>query len=527
MRKRTEMLRFFGGSIVTMDATEPVAGELVTHGNRIVWIGRQGSAPAEYRRAKPIDLEGRLLLPAFSDAHTHFLYFARSLNDVDLHGAKSLKEALDRIKKHSKSHGSSKDWVTGRGLDINSWKTGWPTRHDLDRIIPDRPVAIFTHDEHSLWVNSKALAIGKITADTHNPDGGKIGRDAKGNPSGMLYETAYRLVWDRLPKPTPAQDERLIRQTQSLAHQVGVAAIGDMGEAATLRAFAALAAKDQLRLRLWKSIPLQHMDDAIASGLRSGIGNEWVKIGAVKIFLDGALGSQTAWMYDPYVGDRTNRGICRMPKTEFDDVVRRATAHGLSVCVHAIGDAAVGQAIDVIGKYRDLFPVNQPPRIEHLQLLHPKDVNKLVKANIIASMQPSHLLTDRDIADRNWGGRARNAFVLRTLWDHGVIMAFGSDVPIEPIRPLDGIGAAVHRSRPKDRRGPWYPRQRLAVWEAIWGFTVGAAIAAGDQHQRGLMKPGYLADLVVLDRNIFTIDPRRIFDTQVAMTVVNGEIVYS
>lgn len=527
MRSGAETLRFYGGSIVTMDGHDPVAGEVIARGGRIAWVGRQGSAPPEFRRAKPVDLKGRLLLPAFSDAHTHYLYYARTLNDVDLHGAKSIKEALDRIRRHAKSHAGAKGWVTGRGLDVNSWKSGWPTCRDLDRIIPDRPVAIFTHDEHSLWVNSRALALAKVTSSTADPEGGKIGREKNGEPSGILYETAYRLVWDKIPTPTATQDERLIRSAQSLAHQVGVAAIGDMGEGATLRAFSSLAAKDQLRLRLWKSIPLQNLDHAIAVGLRSGIGNEWVKIGSVKIFLDGALGSQTAWMYDPYSGDRSNRGICRLSKKDFDDVVRRATAHGLSVCVHAIGDAAVGQAIDVIGKHRNRFPAHQPPRIEHLQLLDPADLKKLVRSDIVASMQPSHLLTDRDIADKNWGRRARNAFVFRTLWDSGVVMAFGSDVPIEPIRPLDGIGAAVHRAKPNDRRGPWYPKQRLSVWEAVWCFTMGAAIAGGDQHQRGMIRPGHLADLVILDRNIFTIDPRRVFDTQIDMTVVAGEVVYA
>lgn len=524
MAKRTEMLRFFGGSIVTMDANDPVAGEIITKGTRIVWLGRQGSAPPEYRRAKSIDLKGRLLLPAFSDAHTHYLYFSRTLGNVDMQGCKSLNEALDRIRKHAKSHPTG--WVKGGNLDVNMWKTGWPSAADLDRVVPNRPAAIFTHDYHSLWANTKAMAIAKITRETPDPPGGKIERDSKGNPTGMFFETADKLVADCIPDPTELQDERLIRKTQSLAHQVGVAAIGDMGEAATLRVFASLAAKDQLRLRLWKSIPLQHMDNAIASGLRSGIGNAWIKIGSVKVFTDGALGSQTAWMYDPYTGSKDNRGICRTPKKEFEDIVKRATSHGLSLCVHAIGDAAVGQAISIMGKHRKRFPANQPPRIEHLQLLHPKDLKKLVRSGIIASMQPSHLLSDRDIADKHWGKRSRNAFTFRTLWDNGVIMAFGSDVPIEPIRPLDGIGAAVHRAKPTDRRGPWHPKERLSVWEAVWGFTMGAAIAAGDQEERGMLKPGYLADLVVLDRNIFTIAPHKIFDTQVDMTVVNGEIMH-
>ncbi len=526
MQRKREALRIHGGSIVTMDQDDPVCGEVVVLGDRIVWAGREGGAPSEFRRARDIDLEGRLLLPAFSDAHTHFLYMARSRDDLDLRGVGSLADALRRLRAHLHKLPRGRGWVRGRGLDINSWKTGWPTRQDLDRIVSDRPIAIFTHDEHSLWANSRALEISRVTRHTPDPAGGRIARDPDGNPSGILFETAYRLVWDKAPDASPAQDERLIRRSQSLAHEVGVAAINDMGEPATLRAFSALAAKDQLRLRLWKSIPLRQLDEAIALGLRTGVGNEWVKIGGVKVFLDGALGSQTAWTYAPYRTDRTNFGVPRMGQKEFEDAVRRATSHGLSICAHAIGDAAAGMAIDLFAKHRNRFPAGHPPRIEHLQLLDPKDLAKLARSGIVASMQPSHLLTDRDIADRQWGNRAKNAFVFRTLWDNGVAMAFGSDVPIEPIRPLDGIGAAVHRARPEDRRGPWHPLQRLTVWEAVWGFTVGAAIATGDSHQRGMIKPGFLADLVVLDRNIFTIPPKDIFRAEVDLTIVGGDAVF-
>lgn len=526
MRKKIEALRIHGGSIVTMDPDDPVCGEVVIVGSRVVWTGRKGSAPPEYRRAREVNLRGRLVLPAFSDAHTHFLYLARSRDDLDLHGVSSLAEALRRLRAHLKKLPRGKGWVRGRGLDVNSWKTGWPHRHDLDRIVSDRPVAIFAHDEHSLWANSRALEIGRVDRHTPDPPGGRIARDSDGDPTGILFETAYRLVWDKAPDPSPSQDERLIGRSQSLAHEVGVAAICDMGEPSTLCAFSALAAKDQLRLRLWKSIPLRQLDEAIALGLRTGLGDEWVKIGGVKVFLDGALGSQTAWTYRSYRTDRTNHGVCRMEKREFEEAVRRATAHGLSVCAHAIGDAAIGQAIGIFAKHRKRFPVNHPPRIEHLQLLDPRDMPKLARSGIVASMQPSHLLTDRDIADRQWGMHAKNAFVFRTLWDNGVTMAFGSDVPIEPIRPLDGIGAAVHRARPADRRGPWHPRQRLSVWEAVWGFTVGAAIAAGDSHERGMIKPGFLADLVVLDRNIFTIPSKTIFDTKVDLTIVGGRTVF-
>jgi hypothetical protein len=305
-----------------------------------------------------------------------------------------------------------------------------------------------------------------------------------------------------------------------------VTAIGDVGGTETLPVFQALRNAGKQRIRLWKSIPLANLDDAIACGLQSGIGDEWIKIGAVKIFTDGALGSRSAWLLKPYTSDRKSTGVCRMPRPEFDAAVKKAARSGLSVCVHAIGDAAVRMVIDVLIKYNNRFPPQQPPRIEHLQLIAPDDLPRLRGTNIIASMQPSHLLTDRDYADRHWGRRSRLAFAFRSLWDLGVPLAFGSDVPIEPIAPITGIGAAVHRAKPGDTRGPWYRKQRLSVWEAVWGFTVGAAIASGEQARRGMIRPGFLADLTVLDHNIFTIPPKSIFNTQVSMTFVGGRRVY-
>lgn len=519
--------RFFNGPIVTMDPDEPVVGEVVTHAHTIAWMGRRGDAPSKHRRARPIDLNGRLLIPAFSDAHTHFLYFATSLHHVDLRGVTTLRAALRRIAGYAKAHPSKRDWVTGKGLDVNSWGGCWPSRRDLDKILPGRPAAFFTHDEHSLWVNSAALRRCGITKDTIDPGGGRIMRDGDGEPSGIFQETACELIHDKIPEPTLRQKQRFVQQAQKLAHAQGVVAIGDMGEPETLTVFNELKASSKLQIRLWKSIPMNRLDAAIESGLESGMGNRWIKIGAVKLFLDGALGSSTAWMLKPYRSDRKNTGVCRLELKEFESIVRKATSNGLSVCVHAIGDAAVRRAIDVLTKYRNRFPQCQPPRIEHVQVIAAEDIQRLADAGIIASMQPSHLLTDRDYADRHWGNRSRLAFALRSFWDAGARLAFGSDVPIEALSPIAGIGAAVYRSRPKDLRGSWTPKQRLSPWEALWGFTAGAALAAGDQDQRGMIRPGCLADLAVLDRNIITARPKDIFRTQVAMTFVDGRRVYN
>jgi len=509
-----------------MDGDNPLAGEVVTVGERIAWVGNRGDAPTEYRRAKEIDLKGRLLLPAFSDAHTHFVVHALSLQRLDLKGTKSLGAARKCITGFLKSEKAGAGWIVGQGLDINAWGGKWPNRQDLDALIPDRPVAIFTHDHHSMWVNSLALKKAKITRATPNPDGGDIVHDGDGEPTGILKETAYKQVWQSIPEPSDAQMRKAVREAQSLAHAQGVVAIGDMGNPNTLRVFRELRSSGHLAMRLWKSIPVEMLDDAVKLGLTSGLGDEWIKIGAVKIFLDGALGSHTAWMLKPYVSEAKNTGMPQYSDDEFRGMVRKASGHGLSVCVHAIGDAAVRQAITIIAENRSRFPKHQPPRIEHLQIIDRDDIQKLADTGIIVSMQPSHMLTDRDYADAAWGKRCRYAFAFRSLAALGIPMAFGSDVPIEPLRPLDGIGAAVHRAKPEDKRGSWYPMERLSVWEAVRGFTAGAAFAAGDADWRGMIRPGMAADLVVLDRNVFTIDPREIFKANVDLTFVAGRPVY-
>ncbi|MBD3299663.1 MAG: amidohydrolase family protein [candidate division Zixibacteria bacterium] len=524
---RSHSYRFTNGSIVTMDPDNPVAGEVITQGDRIVWVGNRGDAPTEYRRAREIDLNKRLLLPAFSDAHTHFVLHALGLQRVDLVGTSSLATGKARIKEHLKNEKSARGWVIGQGLDINLWKGKWPNRKDLDALIPDRPAAIWTHDHHSMWVNSEALKRAKITQDTPDPNDGEIVRDSHGEPTGILKESAYKPVWSKVPKPSDAEMKRATLYAQALAHEQGCVALGgDMGDTNTLRVFRALQSQNKLRMRLWKSVPVDKLDDAIALGLTSGLGDEWIKIGAVKIFLDGALGSRTAWMLKPYSSEPGNTGIPQYTDKEFRSILQRASKNGLSVCVHAIGDAACRQAIRIIGEYAGKFPKHQPPRIEHLQIIDKADLGRLARSGIVCSMQPCHLLTDRDYCDEHWGRRSHMAFAFRTLAEHGIPMAFGSDVPIEPLNPIEGIGAAVYRSRPEDKRGSWHKKERLTVWEAVHGFTAGAAYAAGESHRRGMIRPGQLADLVILDRNIFTIKPVEIFDAAVDLTMVGGEPVF-
>lgn len=528
MPSRPTRLRFINGPIVTMDPDQPVAGEVVTDGHSIAWVGRRGDAPREYRRARAVDLRGRLLIPAFSDAHVHVLYWAKTMQEVNLRGAKSLSSALGRIRAHVAGNPGI-EWVTGGELDINPWGGKWPTARDLDRAVADRPAAIFTHDSHSLWVNTTALKRCGITRETLDPPGGRIIRDENGEPTGILFESpAYRLITERIPPPTTRQAQAMVLNAQSHAHAKGVASVADMGmhDNLTLDAFIELQKKGKLRLRLWKSIAKDDLDSAIRAGLRSGMGNRWIKIGSVKIFLDGALGSQTAWMKKPYTSNRRSHGVQRLSHREFTDILDRASAGHISACVHAIGDAAVHEAIVTLARFRRKFPKSQPPRIEHVQLIDPADIPILARGGIIASMQPSHLLTDRDYADQHWGKRARWAFACRTLWESGVPLAFGSDVPIEPLDPLSGIGAAVHRARPTDKRGAWHPSESLNVWQAVWAFTAGAALAAGDQGLRGMIKAGQLADLAILDRNIFTIPPRDIFRTKVTALYVDGARVH-
>ena len=369
-----------------------------------------------------------------------------------------------------------------------------------------------------------------MTATTPDPEHGEIMRDDHGEPTGVFFEDAMELIDRKIPQVPMSELAAAMRDAIPHAHRAGLTSVHDFDGARALQAWQILKENEQLNLRVSKTIPVYLLDHAIALGLRSGFGDSWLRINSVKAFADGALGPRTALMIDPYEGEPENRGITVTDKEEMFENVRKASRAGLSSTIHAIGDKANHDVIDVYAAIRQDEAARGDSRlrhrIEHVQLLHPDDFNRLAQFNIIASMQPIHATSDMLIAEKYWGrGRSAGGYTWRTQLNAGAKLAFGSDAPIESFDPLLGIHAAVTRRRADGTPNAegWFPDQKLSVQEAVHGFTLGAAYASYEEKTKGSLARGKLADLVVLDQDIFTIDPMEILNTKVLATMIDGK----
>ena len=476
-------------------------------------------APSEPGAEPTFEFPRALVSPGFVDGHTHFAAWSVNREQIQLAGAATRADALGRIARATPDSG----WIQGQGWDANLW-TEAPDRWTLDALW-SLPVFLDSLDVHAAWVNSAALERAGITAATPDPSGGRIVRDASGAATGVLLERAVDLVRDRVPLPEPDRLLAALRRAQAEAHRLGVTGIHDVEGPEAYQAFQRLQAEGGLRLRVLFHHPVEHLDRLVRRGVRSGMGGEWLVEGGVKMFLDGSLGSRTAWMLDPYEGSR-DRGMPLCSREEADRAMRTAAAAGLACAVHAIGDAAVRRALDLM----ESLPLAAiPHRIEHLQCVAPADLERTARAGIVASMQPAHILADIPVADRHWGGRSRGAYAFRSLRDRGTTLVFGSDVPVATMDPRAGVFAALERRPLGPRRGAsWYPQEHLDLGEIIEAYTEAAARAGGVAHRRGRLAPGMDADFVVWD-----VDPAvdrgngdAFLHARVLMTVVGGEVVY-
>jgi predicted amidohydrolase YtcJ len=375
-----------------------------------------------------------------TDAHVHLTEWAFARLDVDLADAPEPAAAAAAVAEHHRRHPAR--WIRGRGWNPHLWAGRQPHRGLLDDVVGDTPVALQSHDMHALWASTAALRVAGIDAATPDPDGGHIVRDDAGEPTGLLLEWAGRMVTRAFPVPTLEQTADAVLLAQAELHSLGITGVHSLPgihltEPDPLPVLLLLRERGALRLRVLQHIGLERLDDAVRLGLRSGFGDDWLRIGALKMFLDGALGSRTAWMLAPYEGD-TSVGMRTMEPAEFRENVRRAAAAGIATTVHAIGDAAVCLALDVLADPALRVPA-LPHRIEHLQCCPPERMGDAAAAGITCSMQPAHLVTDWRIADRHWGHqRSRGAFAVGSLLRHGTLLAFGSDVPVEPVDPRRG-----------------------------------------------------------------------------------------
>jgi predicted amidohydrolase YtcJ len=511
----------------TLDRPEPCTALLLA-GGRVVAVGGADELRRNHSGTDLLDLHGATITPGLTDAHVHLTEWAFARLEVDLSNAGSPQEAARAVAGHHVRR--PLPWVRGRGWNPHLWGDASPHRRLLDELVGDTPVALQSHDMHALWASSAALRAAGIDAGTPDPDGGHIVRDAAGEATGLLLEWAGRLVTSRFPVPTLDDTLEAVRQAQAELHSLGITGVHSLPgihlpEPDPLPVLLQLRERDELRLRVLQHIGVERLGEALRLGLRSGFGDAWLRIGGVKMFLDGALGSRTAWMLEPYEGD-TSTGMRTLDPAEFRSAVMRAAAGGIATTVHAIGDAAVCLALDTLADPA-VRVASMPHRIEHLQCCPLQRLGDAAAAGITCSMQPSHLLTDWQIADRHWGRRSQGAFAVGSLLRRGTLLAFGSDVPVEPVDPRLGLHAAVlRRDLGGLPAGGWYPEERISSLDALLGYTIGPARAAGLPAPAGTLAPGAPADLTAWDADPLG-DPGRLLAMTCVATVVGGAVVHS
>ena len=525
------------GKLHTQDPAHARATAIAIRDGRIRAVGHDDEIRGlAARSADAIDLQGRRVLPGLHDSHFHFYDWALGLRHLALADAGSLEGLCRRVAERAAATPVG-EWVLGQGWNETHWpEVRVPTRADLDAVAPHHPVAVWRADLHVLAANSLALEKAGITATTEAPPDGVIDRDAAGEPTGVLRELAMNRLTAVIPPPSEEDTVDAMRHAFPLLHRLGLTGVHDYrimdgtdGPPA-FRAYQHLQANDELRLRLWMHLPGVRLDEAIALGLRSGFGDDWLRVGHVKLFSDGGQGAHTAWMLEPYQGTG-NYGLPLTPMSQIAAAVERANLAGLSAAVHAIGDRAVRELSAVLRDIRARHPhlagMCIPNRIEHVQNVRPEDVAGLGALGVVASVQPIHLVDDIAMVEQTVGPRARYSYAFRDLLDAGVSLTLGSDCPVADPNPMWGIHAAVTRQRRDGTpEGGWYPHQRLAVEEAVWGYTMGPAIVTGRQDRLGTITPGKLADLVVLDRDLFAVEPAEIADVRVVMTILDRQVVY-
>jgi predicted amidohydrolase YtcJ len=503
------------GVVRTMDPSLPTARGLAIAGE---WIAG-GVGPHESALASPerVHLAGRCVLPGFTDSHVHFPTWAVAQREVRLEDTASLDEALARVRAALPDLRPGA-WLLGRGWRSGDWHPQVePTKEALDELAGETPVALMARDSHSVWLNSAALA--RANGDLQVP-GGVVELDERGEPTGVLREESCWHFRDAYIETTDDEYVEAMRDAIKLANSRGVTAVHDKdGWLGALRFWQRFEAEGALPLRVWQSLPAERADELASLDISSRFGGPKLRLGYLKVFMDGTLGSQTARLLD-------GSGVEITSREEFAALIRQAARAGFPVAVHAIGDQANRDALDAFEETReDWQPFGLRQRIEHAQLLASQDVERFAQLGVAASVQFSHAPSDRDLADRLWVGKTENAYAFRSLWDSGALVANGSDAPIEELDPLAGICAGVLRTL--DERDAWHPEQALTVEQALVATTVNPAWLAGDERRRGKLLPGYYADLVVLDRDPVECTPAELPDVRVVATMVGGTWVHN
>jgi hypothetical protein len=488
-----------------------------------------------------IDLGGRLVVPGLADGHAHFIDGGFQLLEVDLKDARSEQEFVRRIAAKASTLPPGR-WMQGGDWDEEAWPSEkLPNRWLIDPVTPHTPVFISRYDGHAGLANSLALKLASITKDTRDPVGGVIVRDPKsGEPTGILKDEAQELMAKVIPRPTEREMEEALRAALKEAARVGLTSVHDItvdtdswngsftGEIQLLRR---AEREGWLTCRIYAITPIAQWKKLAEAGISRDMGSDFLKLGAVKAFADGSLGSRTGWMFQPYDDDPGNSGLpmpLMAPPSKMEAIARQADEVGIQICTHAIGDRAVAAILDIYKRLGGDHAAAQRFRVEHAQHVRQEDFARFGKLGIIASMQPYHAVDDGRWAEKRIGHeRARTSYAWRSMLDAGAVLAFGSDWPVAPLDPISGIAAAVTRATLDGRNpGGWFPEQRLTVAEALRAYTQGCAYAAFEEKDKGTISPGKLADVVVLSEDLFQVPPERIKDTRVDITIVGGRVVH-
>ena len=522
------------GHVWTVDPRNSRAEAVAIHDGHIVAVGSDAEIAKWVGPAtKRIDAQGKSVLPGFIDAHVHFSSGGGEISGVHLRDANTPQEFARRIGVQAEKLAKG-EWMLGGTWDHELWGgTPLPSHDWVDALTPNTPVFVSRYDGHMAMANALAMRLAGITRETEDPPGGTIVRGKDGNPTGLLKDAAMNLVYRIIPPPSEEQLLRMIQAAMEEARRFGVTSIHDISSTEDVRAYQTLADRGELTLRIYSITPLPQWQAPATAGIRAGFGNDWIHLGALKGFADGSLGSTTALFEKPYDDAPETSGLpneMMVPEGNMLKMALGADKAGLQLAVHAIGDKANRILLDIYGEVEKQNGARSDRRwrIEHAQHLRPEDFARFAQLGVIASVQPYHAIDDGRWAEKRIGHeRAKTTYAFRTLLDHGVRLAFGSDWTVAPLNPMVGLYAAVTRATLDGKNpGGWFPEQRLTLEEAIQAYTIGSAFAEFREEEKGSLTRGKLADVVVLDRDLFAVAQEKIKDVAVRYTIVGGRVVY-
>ena len=514
----------------TGNSDQPWAEAVASRGDSIIAVGSNTEIEALIGEdTEVISVTGSMLVPGFIDTHVHFIASGSGLASVQLRDAATPEEFSARIGEFAKNVEPG-EWIMYGDWDHTLWGGELPRRDWIDDVTPDNPVWVYRLDGHMALANSAALALSGVDADSADIDGGTIVRYEDGRPTGLLKDNAMMMVEEAIPEAAAAKLDREARAAMEHVAGNGVTSVHDMAGWQSLATYRRAQGRGEMLTRIYSVVPLRDWEKLRDEVAAKGTGDEWLRIGGLKGFMDGSLGSHTAAMLEPFTDEPEDKGFLINDLDDMRDWVTGADAAGLQIMVHAIGDSAIRDLLDV---FLDAVETNGERdrrfRMEHAQHIAPEDVERFAVQKIIASMQPYHAIDDGRWAEEVIGPeRAKTTYAFRSLIDAGATVTFGSDWSVAPATPIEGIYAAVTRQTLDGANpGGWVPEQIVTVEQSLHAYTTAAAYSSFEENIKGMLKPGMLADFVLLDRDLTQIDPETIRDTEILRTVVGGEVVYS